>query len=69
VNRNGRSCPRTGESLARADALGRLVAPVQYSEAQAYENAYENGAWLGSEEGTINLLAGSCVGGGTTINW
>ena len=32
-------------------------------------NLYENGGLLTSEDGNISILAGSSLGGGTTVNW
>ena len=32
-------------------------------------NLYENGGLVTSEDGNIAILAGSCIGGGTTVNW
>uniref|UniRef100_A0A7S1UJN9 long-chain-alcohol oxidase n=1 Tax=Phaeomonas parva TaxID=124430 RepID=A0A7S1UJN9_9STRA len=40
-----------------------------WTEAQAYEHAYENAALLANKDASITVLAGACVGGGTTINW
>mmetsp|Transcript_19635 Transcript_19635/g.33047 ORF Transcript_19635/g.33047 Transcript_19635/m.33047 type:complete len:608 (+) Transcript_19635:266-2089(+) len=41
----------------------------QWGEAEAMANTLERGGVLASKDGNIMVLAGSCVGGGTTINW
>lgn len=38
-------------------------------ESKAINNLYENGGFTPSREGSINMLAGSVFGGGTTVNW
>ncbi|KAI7900781.1 uncharacterized protein BX663DRAFT_516491 [Cokeromyces recurvatus] len=38
-------------------------------ESKAFENLYETGGFAPSYEGSINILAGSVFGGGTTVNW
>ncbi|KAI9478620.1 MAG: hypothetical protein EXX96DRAFT_253826 [Benjaminiella poitrasii] len=38
-------------------------------ESKAFENLYEAGGFAPSYEGSINMLAGSVFGGGTTVNW
>ncbi|MBJ7328866.1 MAG: FAD-dependent oxidoreductase [Solirubrobacteraceae bacterium] len=38
-------------------------------ELWAYEHLYRGGGITQTAEGTIALLAGSCLGGGTTVNW
>jgi long-chain-alcohol oxidase len=32
-------------------------------------NLYEKGGLYTTEDGNIAVLAGACVGGGTTVNW
>ncbi|KAH8673573.1 long chain fatty alcohol oxidase [Xylariales sp. PMI_506] len=32
-------------------------------------NLYENAGFLGSDDASVNLIAGSCWGGGGTVNW
>lgn len=39
------------------------------NETVGFENLYENGGFTPSFEGSINVLAGSVFGGGTTVNW
>src|SRR5690606_13867378 len=38
-------------------------------ELSAMEQMYEHKAALTTRDGAVGVLAGSCVGGGTTINW
>lgn len=38
-------------------------------EAQALAGMYEGGGLCTSVDGGVGLLAGSCLGGGTTVNW
>jgi choline dehydrogenase-like flavoprotein len=38
-------------------------------ELGAYERMYLNGGPFPTAEGQVSVLAGSCLGGGTTINW
>lgn len=33
------------------------------------QGLYERSGYMASEELSISILAGSCVGGGTTLNW
>ncbi|CAM9802464.1 unnamed protein product, partial [Ectocarpus sp. 13 AM-2016] len=40
-----------------------------FSEMEAYKNMYEGQGVLATEGGAVVILAGSCVGGGTTVNW
>ncbi|CAM9607822.1 unnamed protein product, partial [Phaeothamnion confervicola] len=40
-----------------------------WTEAEAYENLYERQALAATEDGGIAVLAGACIGGGTTVNW
>lgn len=50
---------------------GAYVPPDQISnlEADAFENMYESHGLLTTADGAIMILAGSTVGGGTTVNW
>jgi len=41
----------------------------QWSEVQGLEHLYEKGALCNTVDGNVTVLAGSCVGGGTTVNW
>ncbi len=38
-------------------------------ELWAYEHLYRGGGLTQTAEGTVALMAGACLGGGTTINW
>lgn len=38
-------------------------------QAQACQYLYENGGVIGSDDGSVTVLAGSCWGGGGAINW
>lgn len=40
-----------------------------WSEVEAMQAAYERGGLCSTEDANIVILAGSCVGGGTTVNW
>ncbi|CAM9776690.1 unnamed protein product, partial [Ectocarpus sp. 12 AP-2014] len=40
-----------------------------FSEMEAYKYMYEGQGVLATEGGAVVILAGSCVGGGTTVNW
>jgi choline dehydrogenase-like flavoprotein len=42
---------------------------VSLREAHAFNMLYESGGILCSNDGSINIMAGSNVGGGTTVNW
>ncbi|KAI9245845.1 hypothetical protein BDA99DRAFT_527610 [Phascolomyces articulosus] len=42
---------------------------MELYEPNAFANMYEYGGFFSSYEGTINILAGSAFGGGTTVNW
>jgi long-chain-alcohol oxidase len=42
---------------------------LRYTELEAYPMLYERGAMLTNEDTTMAVLAGSCLGGGTTVNW
>ncbi|EGG23219.1 glucose-methanol-choline oxidoreductase [Cavenderia fasciculata] len=50
---------------------GSYLSPnaMTWKEAEAYPLLYEQAASLVSEDISVNVLAGSCVGGGTTVNW
>ena len=37
--------------------------------AAGFRDLYENNGLMASEDGSINILAGSTFGGGTTVNW
>jgi choline dehydrogenase-like flavoprotein len=39
------------------------------SEGQMVKSLYELGGAISSKDGSMTLLAGSCLGGGTTVNW
>lgn len=40
-----------------------------WRECEAMANVYDKGGLITSVDGAISILAGSCVGGGSTINW
>ena len=40
-----------------------------FGELEGDRALYERAGWFGSEELSVSILAGSCVGGGTTLNW
>ncbi|CBJ27378.1 oxidoreductase [Ectocarpus siliculosus] len=42
---------------------------ARFSEMEAYKDMYEGQGVLATEGGAVVILAGSCVGGGTTVNW
>ncbi len=42
---------------------------LNHSEAEMAGKLYEQGAAMASKDGSITLLAGSTLGGGTTVNW
>lgn len=50
---------------------GHYVPPNQLSnlEYDAFDRLYENSGLLTTRNGAISILAGSCLGGGTTVNW
>lgn len=50
---------------------GPFVAPEGFHgrELEAMQALYWSGGLLGSHDRSVSLLAGACVGGGTTINW
>jgi choline dehydrogenase-like flavoprotein len=41
----------------------------EWNEAEAFDKLYERGGLFSSKTGGIAYLAGSCVGGGSTVNW
>lgn len=48
--------------------------PVQALQAnngpkEGLKDLYENGGLMITEDGSLSVLAGSCFGGGTTVNW
>jgi hypothetical protein len=47
----------------------RCVCLFQWKEVEAYIQAFDRGGLMGSADGNVIVLAGSCVGGGSTINW
>lgn len=50
---------------------GPFVPPEEVSgcEAEGIGRQYEKGGLLVTSDGAMTLLAGSCLGGGTTVNW
>ncbi len=42
---------------------------AEFGELDGDKALYERAGWFGSEQLSISILAGSCVGGGTTLNW
>lgn len=38
-------------------------------ESAGFANLYEYGGFFSTYEGSVNVLAGSVFGGGTTVNW
>mmetsp|Transcript_11168 Transcript_11168/g.18288 ORF Transcript_11168/g.18288 Transcript_11168/m.18288 type:complete len:515 (+) Transcript_11168:80-1624(+) len=42
---------------------------AKWRESEAYAHTFEKGGLVGTEEGAVLVLAGSCVGGGSTVNW
>lgn len=41
----------------------------EWEEPEAMLHLYEKGGLCASEDGNVVVLAGACVGGGTTVNW
>lgn len=41
----------------------------QWRECEAFLHTFEKGGLCSTVEGNLLVLAGSCVGGGSTINW
>jgi len=50
---------------------GPYVSPnnMSWKEGEAFPLMYEQAGTLTSDDLSINVLAGSCLGGGTTVNW
>lgn len=51
---------------------GGYYRPAEFQawrESEAFLHTFEKGGLCSSEEGNVLVLAGSCVGGGSTINW
>lgn len=46
-----------------------LRCAVPWQEAEAFQGMYENGGLLATEDGSMAVLAGATLGGGTRINW
>ncbi|KAK5583688.1 hypothetical protein RB653_005286 [Dictyostelium firmibasis] len=42
---------------------------MSWKESEAFPLLYEQAGTLTSDDLSINILAGSCLGGGTTVNW
>lgn len=42
---------------------------ARWRECEAMGNTYDKGGLCTSEDGSVVVLSGSCVGGGSTINW
>ena len=40
-----------------------------WRESEAFLHTFEKGGLCSTAEGNVVVLAGSCVGGGSTINW
>eukprot|EP00887_Chlorella_sp_A99_P002220 scaffold21.g2220.t1 len=45
------------------------AAEMTLQEGQSFETMYERGGILSSEDGSVSILAGATLGGGTRINW
>lgn len=48
---------------------GLTTKDFELNEAKAYENLYQQAASRKTKDGTINILQGRTLGGGTTVNW
>lgn len=50
---------------------GAYVSPrqINHSEGEMAARLYEQGAAMASKDGSVTLLAGSTLGGGTAVNW
>ncbi|KAI9138710.1 hypothetical protein BKA69DRAFT_1031238 [Paraphysoderma sedebokerense] len=67
----------TASILARAGLNVIVVEKGKYyksheipgSEGKGFDSLYQNGGLFTSDDGGINILAGSTFGGGTTVNW
>lgn len=44
-------------------------ADMQWMEREACKIMYENACMLATEDGTVNVMAGATLGGGTKVNW
>ncbi|KYQ92076.1 glucose-methanol-choline oxidoreductase [Tieghemostelium lacteum] len=42
---------------------------MTWKESEAFPQLYEQAGTLTSDDLSVNILAGSCLGGGTTVNW
>lgn len=42
---------------------------AEWTEKQAFEHAYDAAGLVATQDAGVSILAGSCVGGGTTVNW
>ncbi|CAM9295019.1 unnamed protein product [Ectocarpus fasciculatus] len=60
-----------GLRVAVLEKGGLYSAPdfAGFSEMEAYKELYEGQGVLATEGGAVVILAGSCVGGSTTVNW
>ncbi|PRW45373.1 Long-chain-alcohol oxidase FAO1 [Chlorella sorokiniana] len=61
---------RAGLRVVVLEKAGFVTASAMtLREGEAFQSMYENGAIMTSEDGTMAVLAGSTLGGGTRINW
>lgn len=42
---------------------------ARWRESEAFPHTFEKGGLCTTADGNIAILAGSCVGGGSTVNW
>jgi choline dehydrogenase-like flavoprotein len=42
---------------------------AKWKECDAFTHAFDKGGLCTSADGSVVILAGSCVGGGSTVNW